>query len=215
MTVETWPLERLIPYARNARKISQSAIDKVASSLKEFGWTQPIVAKPDGEILAGHTRLLGAKKLGWTEAPVFVAESLNEAQAKAYRLADNRTHQEAKWDYEMLATELEELKTEFDFDLTLTAFDTHEIEPLLAADWNPEVPAADFEEEHKRNSKSAKKSIDLTDEQYELVQSTIGTLRTREKNPDISEGHALELICGAYLALEDKSVNAQPEELAA
>jgi ParB-like chromosome segregation protein Spo0J len=89
MDVIDLPLEQLIPYARNPRK-NESAIATVAASLKEFGWRQPIVVDEDMVILAGHTRLEAARQLGLTSAPVHVARGLTPAQAKAYRLMDNR-----------------------------------------------------------------------------------------------------------------------------
>lgn len=131
MQIATWPVGKPIPYARNARKIPASAIDKVAASIKEFGWRQPIVVDVEGVILAGHTRLLAAKKLGLQEVPVHVAENLTAAQAKAFRLMDNRSHQEAQWDLELLAPEMAELQ-ELAVDLSLTGFDATEIGDLLA-----------------------------------------------------------------------------------
>lgn len=121
----------LIPYARNARKISQTAIDKVAASIKEFGFRQPIVVDEEKVILAGHTRLLAAQKLELVQVPVHIATNLTEAQYKAYRLADNRTGEEATWDDGLLKIELEELQS-MDFDLPeiadLTGFEVKEIE---------------------------------------------------------------------------------------
>ena len=76
MNITLWPLENITPYARNAREIPQSAVDKVAASIREFGWRQPIVVDREGVIICGHTRLLAAYKLGLREAPVHVAENL-------------------------------------------------------------------------------------------------------------------------------------------
>jgi ParB-like chromosome segregation protein Spo0J len=95
MKIEIWPINRPIPYARNARIIPQAAIDKVAGSISEFGFRQPIVIDKDGIIVAGHTRLLAAQKLGLKEVPVHVASELTPIQIKAYRLADNRVNQES------------------------------------------------------------------------------------------------------------------------
>ena len=131
MQIETWPIGNPIPYARNARKIPASAIDKVAASIKEFGWRQPIVVDGEGVILAGHTRLLAAQKLGLQEVPVHIAENLTAAQAKAFRLMDNRSHQEAQWDEALLAPELEELQA-LAVDLSLTGFGEDELSKLLA-----------------------------------------------------------------------------------
>src|SRR5947209_2556027 len=127
LQVGSWPIDQPIPYARNSRKITQRAIDKVAASIKEFGWRQAIVVDVDGVIICGHTRLLAAKKLGLREVPVHVASNLTPAQVKAYRLMDNRSHQETDWDFELLGPELEELRG-LDFDLSLTGFDECEID---------------------------------------------------------------------------------------
>jgi ParB-like chromosome segregation protein Spo0J len=131
--VELWPLARIIPYARNARKIPQSAIDKVAASIQEFGWRVPIVVDVKGVIVAGHTRLLAAQKLGLSEAPVHVAAGLSPAQIKAYRLMDNRSHEESSWDFELLGPEISELR-DLSFDIDLTGFNTRELDELLLAD---------------------------------------------------------------------------------
>jgi len=131
LTIEMWPIERPIPYARNARVCPESAIAKVAASLKEFGFRQPIVVDAEGVIIAGHTRLLAAQRLGLAEVPIHVATGLTPAQVKAYRLADNRTAQETSWDDELLAIELEELLG-LDIDAALTGFDEDELASLLA-----------------------------------------------------------------------------------
>src|SRR6516225_1610062 len=114
-----WPIDKPIPYARNSRKIPERAIDKVAASIKEFGWRQPIVVDSEGVIIVGHVRLLAAKKLGLHQVPVHVADNLTPAQVKAYRLMDNRSHEEADWDLDLLGPELEELR-DLDFELSLT-----------------------------------------------------------------------------------------------
>lgn len=121
-----WPPSRCIPYARNARVIPDSAVGKVAASIKEFGFKQPIVVDAEDVIVAGHTRLLAAERLGLAEVPVLVADDLTPAQVKAYRLADNRTGQEATWDTELLSIELEDLAG-LDIDLSLTGFDASEL----------------------------------------------------------------------------------------
>jgi len=131
MEVTMWPLEKIIPYARNARKIPPEAVNKVAASIKEFGWRQPIVADKDGVIIVGHVRLLAAQKLGLREAPVHVASNLTPAQVRAYRLLDNRSHEETTWDGDLLGLELLDLKG-LGVDLDLTGFDLHEIDEFLA-----------------------------------------------------------------------------------
>jgi len=126
MKVQDLKLDSLIPYARNPRK-NDGAVDKVAASIKEFGWRSPIVVDEEMVILAGHTRYKAAKKLGLTEAPVHIAEGLTEAQKKAYRIADNRVAEEAEWDYDFLKIELADLDGLED----LTGFDAEELDKIL------------------------------------------------------------------------------------
>jgi ParB-like chromosome segregation protein Spo0J len=131
MQIEMWPIGRPIPYARNARKLSARAIDTVAASLVEFGWQQPIVVDSRGVVVAGHTRLLAAKKLEMAEVPVHVAANLTPGQIKAYRLMDNRAHDESGWDESLLGPELMDLKST-DFELKLTGFGSDAISKLFA-----------------------------------------------------------------------------------
>src|SRR5262245_8793461 len=108
MKVEERDINSLVPYARNPRKNDQ-AIDAVAASIKEFGFKQPIVVDTDGVIVAGHTRMKAAKKLGIKKVPVVVASDLSPAQVQAFRLLDNRVAQKAEWDAELLKLELDEI----------------------------------------------------------------------------------------------------------
>ena len=128
MRVQSWSIDKPSPYGRNPRKISDKAVDKVAASIKEFGFRQPIVVDENGIIIVGHARLLAAQRLGLKKVPVHVAEGLSEVQARAYRLADNRTGEEASWDAELLTFELAELDG---FDLELTGFDPAELSALV------------------------------------------------------------------------------------
>jgi hypothetical protein len=130
MRVTIWPLSKIIPYSRNARKIPPQAIDKVAASIREFGWRVPIVVDKNGVIICGHTRLLAAQKLELTEAPVHVAEDLSPSQVRTYRLLDNRSHEETAWDEDLLGLELLDLKG-MGVDLDLTGFDMDEIDAFL------------------------------------------------------------------------------------
>ena len=148
MKIEQRRLVDIIPYKQNARKIPQRAIDKVAASLKEFGWQQPIVIDKQGVIVVGHTRLLAAQQLGWIEAPVHVADNLTAAQIRQYRLFDNRSHEETAWDLDILGLELKEMKG-LDIDLELAGFDTRELNSLLrtkdeAEDDAPPLPEVAF-----------------------------------------------------------------------
>jgi DNA modification methylase len=132
MRIETVALEKIIPYARNPRR-NEHAVAKVAGSIKEFGWQQPIVVDTDYVIVAGHTRYLAAQQLGMKELPVKIADDLTPAQIKAYRIADNRTHEEAEWIDELLAIELGEIR-DMGYDLDITGFDPDELDKLLAGD---------------------------------------------------------------------------------
>jgi DNA modification methylase len=125
MKTETWNIDKLTPYARNPRK-NDGAVDKVAASLKEFGWRQPIVVDAEGVIIAGHTRYKAARKLGMDKVPVHIADGLTPAQIKAYRIADNKVGELAEWDMELLALEVEDLKLE-DYPIDLTGFDLDEL----------------------------------------------------------------------------------------
>jgi len=148
LTVEWWPLERPVPYARNPRVAPEEAIAKVAASLKEFGFRQPIVVDAEGVIICGHTRLLAAQRLGLEQVPVHVATGLTPEQVKAYRLMDNRSSQETSWDGDLLPLELEELLG-LQVDLALTGFEAEELAAILATptegltdpDLVPEPPA--------------------------------------------------------------------------
>ena len=130
LQVVTWPVEKLIPYARNARTHSAEQVAQVAASIAEFGWTNPILAGADGIVIAGHARLLAARKLGMTEVPVIVLDHLTESQRRALVLADNRLALNAGWDEEMLRVEMAALD-EGGFNLELVGFTDEEIEDLL------------------------------------------------------------------------------------
>jgi len=129
-SIELWPIDKLIFYARNPRK-NDSAVDRMSGSIREFGFKIPVLARSDGEVVDGHLRLKAARKLGITEVPVILCDEWTPAQVKAFRLMVNRSVTWASWDEELLALELQELK-ESDFDLDLTGFDTGEIDSLLA-----------------------------------------------------------------------------------
>ena len=129
-TIETWPLERLRPYAQNAKTHGPDQIARIAASIAEFGWTAPVLVADDGEVIAGHGRILAAAELGLTEAPVIVLGHLTEAQRRAYRIADNRLTELGGWDEALLAAELKELLAD-EFDLSLTGIEDGELDRLL------------------------------------------------------------------------------------
>lgn len=130
MKIALSPIDSIKPYSRNARVIPQAAVEKVALSLKEYGFQQPIVIDKEGVIIAGHTRLQAAQMLNMTQVPTVTAETLTPAQVKAYRLMDNRSHQESHWEDQLLGEEMVDLLKD-GIDLTLTGFDLNEIDDLL------------------------------------------------------------------------------------
>lgn len=142
------PIESLIPYARNSRTHSDAQVAQIAASIKEFGWTNPVLIDAEGGIIAGHGRIMAGRKLGITEAPCIVLDGLTEAQRRAYVIADNKLALNAGWDVELLKIELGDLNA-LDFDLSLTGFDPGELGNLLAEktegltdeDAVPETPA--------------------------------------------------------------------------
>ncbi len=138
--LEHWPIERLKPYDRNPRTHSPEQISKIAASLLEFGWTNPILVDGEAGIIAGHGRLLAAQELGMETVPVIVLPHLTEAQKRAYVIADNRLALDAGWDEELLAEELKALG-DLDFDLELIGFDLDELHDLLEDEDAEETPA--------------------------------------------------------------------------
>jgi DNA modification methylase len=130
LLIELWPIDRPKDYPKNARKWNAHAVEKVASSIRAYGWRQPVVVDANDIIVIGHLRRAAGKFLGLTEVPVHVARDLTPVQIRGLRLADNRTNQEASWDEDLLALEIAELGG-LDFDLSLTGFDVHELDSLL------------------------------------------------------------------------------------
>lgn len=129
MKIEMRALDKVRPYEKNPRH-NEAAVEKVAKSIREFGWRQPIVVDEDGVIIAGHTRWRAARELGLDKVPVHVATGLTPAQVKGYRLADNRVGEEATWNEGLLGIELGELR-EMGLSLDLTGFDDDELQKLL------------------------------------------------------------------------------------
>jgi DNA modification methylase len=130
MKIEIADINSIQPYINNPRKLKDSAIDKVAMSIKEYGFRQPIVVDANRIIVVGHTRYRASKKLGLKEVPITIAENLTQEQINAYRIADNRTNEEAEWDLELLKTEIKELELA-DFNLDLTGFDEDQLNNML------------------------------------------------------------------------------------
>jgi DNA modification methylase len=130
LTLEHWPIDRLIEYGRNPRK-NDDQVDRMAGVMREFGFRLPILAKSDGLVVDGHLRLKAARKLGLAEIPVVLADGLTDAQIKAFRLLANKSANWASWDDELLGLELADLQTD-GFNLELTGFSGDELAELLA-----------------------------------------------------------------------------------
>lgn len=145
--IEMLAVEHLIPYANNSRTHSDAQIAQIAASIKEFGFTNPVLIDGEGGIIAGHGRVLAARKLSMAEVPCLRLSHLTETQKRAYVIADNKLALNAGWDEELLALEFEELKLD-GFDLELTGFTPDEIlalDGVQELDGMPELPTGDKE----------------------------------------------------------------------
>ncbi len=136
----------LRPYARNARTHSRRQIKKIAASIERFGFVNPVLIDENNQIIAGHGRVAAAKLLGWQEVPTLRVEHLDETEKRAYILADNRLAEEAGWDREMLAIELQGL-IDLDFSIELTGFDITEVDLLLDGEAEAQAPDRNIEDE--------------------------------------------------------------------
>ena len=138
--IEIWPTDRLVPYAKNARTHSPEQVAQIAASIVEFGFVNPILVDSTDGIIAGHGRLLAARKLGLAEVPVVVLGHLSEIQRRAYVIADNQLALNAGWNDELLRSVLESLGAD-GFNLSLVGFSDEELVTILAGD-EPEATAA-------------------------------------------------------------------------
>jgi len=197
------PLADLIPYANNSRTHSDEQVAQVAASIKEFGFTNPILVDESNGIVAGHGRVLAAKKLKLEEVPCIELTGLTEAQRKAYVIADNKLALNSGWDDEALRLEIEHL-AELDFDLNLLGFDEIELKELrFDDDCEIEMPMlADGDKEPFQQ-----KTFTLHDEQVAIVDDAVTLART---NPLVdtglnenSNGNALALICLQWLEAQN------------
>lgn len=157
-------IDELIPYVNNPRR-NEGAIDAVASSIKNFGFKQPIVIDDKNEIIAGHTRLLASKKLGLEEVPVIIADDLNEGQIRAYRLADNKVGEFAEWDYNMLGLELENIEID-DIDMTEFGFEEVTIDDY----------SEDFELDNIDEPLAKTMTFTFSNYQYKIIESALDSI---------------------------------------
>ncbi len=198
--IKTAQVADLIPYARNSRTHSDEQVTQIAASIKEFGFLNPVIVDGENGIIAGHGRVMAAKKLGMIEVPAVEASHLTDAQRRAYIIADNKLALNAGWDDEMLRVEFAEL-TEAGFDLDLTGFSLDEIGALgfdndSALDQMPLLPDGDKEPYQQ-------KTFILHDEQAALVDDAVTLARTNPLSDtginENSNGNALALICEQWL----------------
>ena len=145
MKIEQVAVESLIPYARNSRTHSDDQVAQIAASIKEFGWTNPILIDGESGIIAGHGRLLAARKLGMKEVPVIQLSGMTDTQKRAYIIADNKLALNAGWDDELLKLELDELHDE-GFDMGLIGFNADDLSKLMGFDEEIEAPESSAKE---------------------------------------------------------------------
>ncbi len=151
-------IDHLIPYERNPRK-NDGAVDRMCDSIREFGSKLPVLARSDGEVVDGHLRLKAARKLGITEVPVILCDEWTPIQVKAFRLIVNRCVAWADWNEELLAQELLDIQRA-NFDLSLTGFDVHKLDDLLAS-FNAEAGNEDYVPEIRRSGVASRRPLDL------------------------------------------------------
>ena len=131
MRLEQWPIDRLLPSARNARTHSKAQVAEIARSIRHFGFANPVLVGAEGDVIAGHGRLAAARQLALTEIPVIVLDTLTETQRRQLMLVDNRIAQNAGWDLEMLKLELHDLSS-LGADLSVLGFSKSELAKALS-----------------------------------------------------------------------------------
>ena len=185
MNILNIDIDKIIPYINNPRN-NENAIDKVASSIKEFGFKVPIVIDKDNVIVNGHTRLLASKKLGLKEVPCIIADDLSEAQIKAFRIADNKVSEYASWDEELLKIELEQLE-EMNFNLECTGFDMDDIEQMLnlGFDYSEDEFGEDFELPSGDKNPIQQRTFTLHDNQASLIDFAMSEIKEKYNNDNL------------------------------
>lgn len=193
------PIEQLIPYVNNARTHSDEQVAQIAASIKEFGWTNPILVDGDNGIIAGHGRLAAARKLKMDKVPTIQLADLSEAQKKALILADNKLALNSGWDMDLLSIEFEQIK-EMDFDVEIIGFSEDEIKQFSIDAEEIDLPNLPDGEKQPFQQKT----FTLHDEQMQIVDNAITLARTDPlADTGLNEntnGNALALICQQWLA---------------
>lgn len=193
--IEQIPTGDLIGYARNARTHSDEQIGQIAASIREFGFCNPVLIDGETTIIAGHGRVLAAVRLKRETVPCLRLTHLTDAQRRAYVIADNKIALNAAWDTEMLSVELAGLQLE-GFDLSFLGFADYELDPLLAANWEP--PAV---EDMPDNSNDQGHKIGFSSDQWETVKAALKKCRgNNDRGDELTDGQCVELICQTFLS---------------
>ena len=194
-------IDELVSDPNNVRTHSERNIRAVMSSLEQIGQQKPVVCLPDNTVIAGNATLESAKRLGWTEIAVSYFEG-DEKQSKAYAISDNRSAELADWHWADLTEQLKDLDA--DYDLDSLGWGDEDLGPLFKNDFDPsgwEDEGDDFaDDQGGSESGHGKKSVNLTDEQYEVVSQAIQKVRDISGDQTISEGRCLELISADYIS---------------
>lgn len=197
-------IDDLIPYARNSRTHSETQVAQVAASIREFGFTNPVLIDADGGIIAGHGRVLAARKLGLKTVPAIRIDYMTEAQKRAYVIADNKLALNAGWDDELLALELGDLKDE-GFDLSLTGFSDDELARLVIdaeETGMPDLASGDREPLQQM-------AFMLHDDQAETVRAALDVAKQMgafvDTGNENSNGNALARVCELFLGQHGNS----------
>ena len=185
MNIVKMKVEELIPYINNPRN-NENAVDKVASSITEFGFKNPIFIDKNNVVVNGHTRLLASKKLGLKEVPCIVIDDLTDTQIKAFRIADNKTSEYAEWDEELLKLELEQLE-DMNFDLECTGFDMDDIEQMLnlGFDYAEDEFGEDFELPSGDKNPIQQRTFTLHDNQASLIDFAMSEIKEKYNNDNL------------------------------
>lgn len=188
------PIEKLTLDPNNARDHDERSIESIKDSLMQFGQQKPVVVNKKGVVIAGNGTVQAAREMGWD---VIAATRYDgEGDPEAFAIADNRTAELSRWDYRQLTHTLKDLSYNRGIDLEKLGWKDYELQPLLNAEWKPPI-LSDDELNPKKNDK---RKVDLTSDQWHVINRAIEHVRTEASFKDMTDGRALELICADYLA---------------
>jgi len=192
------PLDALVPYARNARTHSPAQVAQLAASIREFGWTNPVLIDETGSIIAGHGRVLGARELGMQAVPCLRLTGLTDAQKRAYVLADNQLALNAGWDDALLAEELSALGA-MEFDLGVLGFGQDDIERILRDVETVDLPALPADDKAPFQRLAFVLHDSQADTLWRAIKAAKGLGPFLDAVNDNSNGNALARICETFL----------------